>query len=139
MALATTASSSGSRCWSAEAGSAAPSAAAQPSSTNGRGQRRKPRGLGGSRREPGPYEGEGFTGGEFGAGGVAAVTVLEPPGLEPTLRHHQSVRDAKQLRVRELDSGAGVAVVVEDLDAGGAELLVQAIADFANTGGLLQV
>src|SRR5262245_6307332 len=97
------------------------------------------RGRPGSRREAGPYEGERFTGGKFGAGAVAAVAVFEPPGLEPTIRHHQAMRDAKQLGVGELDSGARVAVVVENLDAGRTELLVQAIADFANTGGLLQV
>src|SRR5215469_7056752 len=139
MALATTPSSSGSRCWSAATGRAALSATAQVSSTRGRGHRQNARCGCGSRREASTYEGERFTGGEFGAGAVAAMAVLEPPGLEATLSHHQAMGDAEQLCVRELDAGARIAVVVEDLDAGGAELLIQAVADFADTGGFLQV
>src|SRR5215472_12296252 len=139
MALATTASSSGSRCWSAAAGRAAPIATAQLSSRNPRGHRHNARCGCGSRRQASAYEGERFTGGEFRAGGVTAVAVLEPSALEATLRHHQAVRNAEQLRVRELDAGARIAVVVEDLDAGGAELLVEAVADFADTGGFLQI
>src|SRR6516162_4201277 len=102
MARATTASSSGSRCWSAAAGRAAPMATAQASSRNRRGHRQNARRGCGSRREASTYEGERFTGGEFCAGSFAAVAVLEPPVLEAALSHHQAVRDAEQLRVREL-------------------------------------
>src|SRR4029077_15462897 len=84
-------------------------------------------------------EGERFIGGKLGTAAVTAMTVLEPSGVEPALRDHQTVWDTEELRVRELDPRPRIAVVVEHLDAGGAQLGIQAVADFADTGGLLQV
>src|SRR4029077_839504 len=89
----------------------------------------------GSGLEPCAHEGERLRGGKLAALTVAAVAVFEPAGLEPALGHHQAVRNAQQLRVSELDSGARVAVVVQHFDPGGAELGVQVVADFADTGG----
>jgi len=49
------------------------------------------------------------------------------------------MRDAEQLVVRELDPRAGIAVVEQDLDAGGLQLAVQAFGDLADALGFLQV
>ena len=67
------------------------------------------------------------------------MPVLETTGVEPALRYHQAVGDAEQLRIGELDSRPRIAVVVQNLDAGGTELGMKAVTDFADTGGLLQI
>src|SRR5690348_12371337 len=137
MARDSTASSCGSRCWSAAAGRVVLSAAASHSMAG----RRSQRGVRCSAlsRKTRAYEGERFIEWEFGAGAVAAMPVLEPSAREATLRHHQAVRDAEQFRVGEFDSRARVAIVVEHLDTGGAELGIQALTDLAHAGGFLQI
>src|ERR1700756_5687716 len=126
MARAKTAPSSGSRCWSAAAGSPVPSPAASSNRARGRSRPGSERGaLTGQTRA---HEGDGFIGGEFGAAAVAAVAILEPPGLETTGRDHQAMWNAEQLRVGGLDPRPRIAVVVEHLDTGGAELGGPAVA-----------
>src|SRR3984893_3299353 len=136
IAFATTACSCGSRCWSARAGwpTAAPRASAKPTSGRTRGAR-----IAGLSPETRAHEGERAIRGELGAGAVAALAVFEFAGIEAAIRHHQAVRDAQQLGIGELDARACVTVVVQDLDPGGGELGIQAVADFADTRGFLQV
>src|SRR5882672_5149937 len=137
IALAITACSCGSRCWSARAGcaKAAPRAAsAMTSSGRTRGAR-----IAGSGRQTRAHEGGRLIRGELGARAVAPLAVFESAGIEAAIRHHQAVRDAQQLGIGELDARARVTVVVQDLDSGGGELGIQAVADFADTRGFLQV
>src|SRR5580693_6257380 len=106
MALAMTSLSCGSRCWSACTGSASAQAGKQASAA----RRRRPARSG---LEALAQEAEGLVQRELGAGVVAPAAVLELAGLQAALRHHQAMRDAHKLRVRKLDSGAGVAIVVQ--------------------------
>src|SRR5882672_509227 len=133
IALAITACSCGSRCWSARAG-CAKAASAMTSSGRTRGAR-----IAGSGRQTGAHEGGRLIRGELGARAVAPLAVFESAGIEAAIRHHQAVRDAQQLGIGELDARARVTVVVQDLDSGGGELGIQAVADFADTRGFLQV
>src|SRR5215831_10093094 len=117
IALATTASSCGSRCWSASArGGGAPARTASITISRGAISRGR---TSGARRASGgearSQEGEGIPDGEFRARALAPVPVLELPGLEPPLRDDEAVRDPEELGVGELDPRACVAVVVEHL------------------------
>src|SRR6266478_1568228 len=137
IAFATTACSCGSRCWSARAGwrTAAPRAA----SAMTRSGRTRTLRVAGSGPETRAHEGERVVRGELGARAIASLAVFESAGIEAAIRHHQAVRDAQQLGIGELDARARVTVVVQDLDPGGGELGIQAVADFADTRGFLQV
>src|SRR5882762_11262603 len=137
IAFATTACSCGSRCWSARAVclTATPSAA---SAITRSGRTRAAR-VAGLNSEARAQEGEGGVRRELGARAIASLAVFESAGLEAAIRHHQPVRDTEQLRIGELDARACVTVVVQDLDSGGGELGIQAVADFADTSGFLQV
>src|SRR6195256_4291723 len=137
IAFATTACSCGSRCWSARAacGTAPPSAA----STITRSGRTPAARVAGSSPEARAQKRERGVRGELGARAIASLAVFESAGLEAAICHHQPVRDAQQLRIGELDARACVTVVVQDLDSGGGELGIQAVADFADTSGFLQV
>src|SRR5579863_6668758 len=127
MARATTSRSCGSRCWSARA-----ALAPRASSTASAGVRsRSPQAR--------AQEAERLIERKIGAGGVAAVPVLELARLEPAIRHHHAMWNAEQLRVGELDARTCVAVVEQHLEAGGGELGVQAVGDRAHTVGFLQV
>src|SRR3984893_13994773 len=135
--FATTACSCGSRCWSARAGGAkaAPRAAsAKPTSGRTRGAR-----VAGLSSETRAHEGERAIGGDLGARPIASLAVFESAGIETAIRHHQAVRDAQQLGIGELDARTRVTVVVQNLDSGGGELGIQAVAGFADTRGFLQV
>src|ERR1700733_5216414 len=133
IAFATTACNCGSRCWSAAAGrnSAHTSSPSHPASAV------RPacvaRVMRGVRSAPEPLAQE-----LEGAGG-GALAVLEAARFQGALAHHHAMRDAEQLRVGELDARPCVPVVVQHLDAGAGELLVQPIADFADTGGFVQI
>src|ERR1700683_4079008 len=59
--------------------------------------------------------------------GLAAVTVLEISAAQTPVADDDTVRDADELRIGELDSRPGVAVVKQHIDAGGGEFLVQGI------------
>src|SRR5258705_7179969 len=136
IALAITACSCGSRCWSARAGcaKAAPRAAsAMTSSGRTRGAR-----IAGSGRQTRAHEGGRLIRGELGARAVAPLAVFDSARIEAAIRHHQAVRDAQQPGIGELDARARATVVVQDLDSGGGELGIQAVADFADTRGFLQ-
>src|SRR5919109_1307773 len=86
-----------------------------------------------------PQERERLSRGKLAAVAVAALAILEPARLEPAIRHHHAVRDAEQLGIGELDSGARIAVVVQHFDPGGSELGIQAGTDLADTRVFLQV
>src|SRR5690242_17631823 len=58
-------------------------------------------------------------------GAPAADLRLDGPRLQRAPSERQAQRHAEQLGVGQLLARAGVAVVVEDVDAGGAQLLVQ--------------
>src|SRR5437016_774067 len=62
--------------------------------------------------------------GKLAALGLAAMAVLQLARLDPPLAHHHAMRNPEQLRIRELDAGAGVAVVIKGFDAGGVAGLV---------------
>src|SRR6202050_525279 len=133
MAFSSTALSSGSRCASARANGALASpvtATRAGALSNSHNRCRCCSSAGQALTE----EGEQLGGGNLRAGGVAAVAVLELTGLKSALPHHHAVRDPHQLRVGELDAGAGIAVVVPDLEPLIGELGIQSIADFADTG-----
>src|SRR5580658_2384963 len=136
IACATTACSCGSRCWSAPAAPASIRASAANRAPGSAAARCT---AGYSAAEAPAHEGECLVQGKLGAGAVTARAVFEPARLQAALGHHQAVRDAEELGVGELDARAGVAVVVQHLDAGGSELGVQPVGDFTDTGGLLQV
>src|SRR5439155_2235868 len=135
--FATTACSCGSRCWSARAGWRTPTPRAASAKT--RSARARAARVAGSSPEARAHEGERAVRGKFGAGALASLAVFESAGIEAAIRHHQAVRDAQQLGVGELDARTCVTVVVEHLDSGGGELGIQAVADFADTRGFLQV
>src|SRR5579871_3902290 len=130
MARSTTPRSSGSICWSART-CGARQARSAASATPGR-ARRLPSGG-----QACADEAECLATWELGARAVAAAAVLELAGLEPALGDDQAVGDAQQLRVGELDPGAGIAVVVQHLDPGGGEFGVQLVGERADTGGFL--
>src|ERR1700683_5226058 len=132
MALVMTSFSFGSRCWAAGPGSASAHASNEASAA----RRRCPLRSG---VQALAQEAEGLVHRELGAGAVAAGALLELAGLEAALRHHQAVRDTHKLRVRKLDPGARVAIVVQHLDPGGVELGIESVAEFAHTRGFLQI
>src|SRR6185312_7449633 len=74
---------------------------------------------------------------ELGAFGIPPSAIFQLAGFHAALAHDQAMRNADELRVREFDARAGIAVVVEHFDAGGVELGVQLVGDFANTFRLL--
>src|SRR5690349_3445926 len=74
---------------------------------------------------------------ELRAFGVASAAVFELAGVHAALTHDQPVRNADELCVRELDARTGVAIVVEHFDAGGVELRIQLVGNFADTFRLL--
>src|SRR5580704_9532474 len=125
MACATTSRSAGSSCWSARARGEAHTAAAASASAGREARISSPHAR--------TQEGERFVRGELGAGAVAAMAVLELARLEAALAHHQAMRDAEQLGVREFDAGARVAIIEQHFDAGGGELGVQAVGGGADT------
>src|SRR6185437_2352186 len=130
MARWTTGPSAGSRCWSARAAGDASRLAAM-SAASAISHPLAPQAC--------LDECHGFVGRELRALGIAAIAVLQAAGLQAPIADHQPMRDAEQLRVGELDAGAGIAVVIEHLDAAGGELVVEAVVNFAYPGGFLQV
>jgi hypothetical protein len=63
---------------------------------------------------------------------VSAVAIFERAALEAALADDDTVRNAQQLGVGELDTGTRVAIIVEHLDTGSAELRIERIGG-ANT------
>src|SRR5579862_2646520 len=76
---------------------------------------------------------------ELRALGIAPATILEFARLEASLAHHDPVRDAEQLGIGEFDAGAGIAVVVEDIDSRIRELRIESIGNLAYPGRLVLV
>src|ERR1700732_4914601 len=74
---------------------------------------------------------------EFLAFRITSIAVLEFACFQSALTDNQAVRNAQQLRVREFDARAGVAVVVQHLNPGGCELCIEPIGDLANPCGFL--
>src|SRR4051812_10854893 len=68
-----------------------------------------------------------------------AMTVLDFPGLEPAVANDDAVRDAKQLRIRELDARPCVAIVEEHFDACIRELRIQTVRDLGDVRRLLRI
>src|SRR3569833_2264889 len=62
---------------------------------------------------------------------ITPAAVFELTRFQPTLSDNQAVRDAQQLRVRELDSRTGVAVVVQHFDSSSSELGIEPVGDLA--------
>src|SRR5579862_2947381 len=108
MARATTPRSAGSSCWSARAGAAASvrtvSASAGRASAARRGGASVAPAIGTASPQACADEAERFGRRKLGALRVAAVPVLELAGLEAAFRHHQAMRNAEELGVRELDA-----------------------------------
>src|ERR1700753_4017134 len=103
-----TSRTSGSRCWSADA----LAETSRPATTPRRGRAR-------SRSQARTHESERILQIELLAFGVASIAILKLSGLQAALSHDYAVRDAEQLGVREFDPRPGVAVVEQNLDAGG--------------------
>src|SRR5579863_6939436 len=114
MARATTAFSCGSRCWSASAVQVAPRASTASTMASRAF-------LAGATLafEARANESKSAVRRELRARRFAALAVFELAGIQAALGHHQAMGDSQQLRIRELDAGTRVAVIVEDLDAGG--------------------
>ncbi len=66
-------------------------------------------------------------GGEFAGFATAAMAVFEFAGSQAAITDDHAMRDAEQLGIGELHAGAGIAIIVERVDAGGAELRLQRI------------
>jgi hypothetical protein len=116
--------SSGSRCASADAGPASASQAIGSSAAV-----RQARANGFEQAIDGKLT--GFAG--------APVAVFELARGKAAVTDDHAVRDAQQLRVRELHSGPRFAVVVEHVDAGIAQLRVQRIGRIAHGFGAIVV
>src|SRR5689334_17902843 len=116
----TTSRSSGSFCWSAKAALLPNDSSASAASAT-------------LFRHPRANECQRIIERELGAFGVAPPAIFELAGIDAALAHDQPVRNADELRVREFDARAGIAVVEEHFDAGGVELRVQFLGNFANT------
>src|SRR5689334_4972960 len=113
MARWMTASSSGSRCWSAQAmlDTSAPARI-----------RTARRNRSGSKARA--HERERVLQRKFLAIRIAPIAIFKFPGLQATLSNDHAVRNTKKLGVRELHSRPGVTVVIEDLDSGGRKLSI---------------
>src|SRR5882724_6940753 len=116
---------SGSRCWSADA---MPDSSA-PASTSA------------MRAQSGSHvradECERIVEREFLAFRITAIAVLEFACFQSALTDNHAMRNPQQLRIREFDPRAGVAVVVQHLDSGGSEFGIQPVGDLAYPCGFL--
>src|SRR5580658_4597396 len=69
----------------------------------------------------------------------ASMAVFKRAGVEAALAYHYAMRDAQQFGIGELDPGTGIAIVIQYLNAGSAELGVQRLGRRAHPWRLLQV
>src|SRR6185312_5036378 len=137
MARWTTLLSSGSCCWSARALFGARNAMRQPATSAA-----SPRGnLVAPEEGSAPLpdhtrakESDCIVDRKPGAFGVTSAAILQLAALQAALTHHQTVGNAQQLGVGELNAGAGVAIVVQDFDSGVRELGIQSVGNFAHPG-----
>src|SRR5580700_11978890 len=70
---------------------------------------------------------------------AAAMAVFERAGVEAALADDHAMRNTQQLSVRELDPGTGIAIVIQYLDAGSAELGIERLGRCPNPWRLLQI
>src|SRR5699024_354250 len=68
-----------------------------------------------------------------------ASAVFESAGIQPALADDNPVRDADQLHVCELDPGARIAIIPEDVEAELPQLIVEQLAGCGGTFGFVHV
>jgi len=67
------------------------------------------------------------------------MTVFECAGLEAAIADDDAMRNSEQLGIGEFDAWPRIAIIVEHLDSGLAELIIERIGRGAHSGGLVEV